>query len=138
MAKRLGAEHPGFEMSAWEIVNETLRRSGLPDAETIHRNRWHDCAVPFERAHFLDGFGHPGGRFRFRPDWSSFGAAHARMPELPDHAAIIDEATPDRPFRPPCTILPARKLGFVRESTLEKRFIRRKRMPCTKTQQKPG
>ena len=99
LARRLGADHPGFRMSEWEIIDETLRRSGLPDAETVHRNRWHDCALEFERAHFLDGFGHPDGRFRFRPDWAAYGGAHERMPPLPDHAAIIDEATPERPFR---------------------------------------
>jgi anaerobic selenocysteine-containing dehydrogenase len=99
LARRLGGDHPGFRMTEWEIIDETLRRSGLPDAETVYRNRWHDCALPFEQAHFLDGFGHPDGRFRFRPDWSALGADHARMPSLPDHAALIDEATESRPFR---------------------------------------
>ena len=26
---------------------------------SMKEKRWHDCAIPFERAHFLDGFGTP-------------------------------------------------------------------------------
>ena len=33
LAKRLGAEHRGFEMSEWEMIDETLKLSGLPDAQ---------------------------------------------------------------------------------------------------------
>ena len=40
LAKRLGAEHPGFEMTSWELINETLKRSGYPSADEIHTNRW--------------------------------------------------------------------------------------------------
>jgi anaerobic selenocysteine-containing dehydrogenase len=53
----------------------------------------------FEDSHFLSGFAHPDKRFHFAPDWSRIGPDHARMPKLPDHFAIIDEAAPDRPFR---------------------------------------
>jgi len=37
LAKRLGATHPGFQMTAWEIMDETLRRSGMWDALTNWR-----------------------------------------------------------------------------------------------------
>jgi anaerobic selenocysteine-containing dehydrogenase len=30
LAKRLGAQHRGFTMTAWEIIEETLKRSGYP------------------------------------------------------------------------------------------------------------
>ena len=30
LAKRLGAEHPGFDMTAWELIDATLKRSGIP------------------------------------------------------------------------------------------------------------
>ncbi len=53
----------------------------------------------FEQAHHLDGFPTPDGRFRFKPDWASLGADHARMPRLPDHMAVTDEVTPERPYR---------------------------------------
>lgn len=99
LARRLGAEHPGFKMTAWEIVDATLKASGLPDAETAAARRWVDCSLGFERMHFLDGFGFPDGRFRFAPDWASVGQDSARLPRLPDHCAITDEATADKPFR---------------------------------------
>ncbi len=99
LAKRLGAEHEGFEMSEWELIDETLKRSGMPDAETIYRNHWHDCALDFDTMHFLNGFGHPDGRFRFRPQWGAFGPNHAVMPALPDHLANIDEPDAEHPFR---------------------------------------
>src|SRR5260370_496711 len=66
LAKRLGAAHPGFQMSAWEIMDETLRKSGMWDAETNWRQGWQDFAPPFETAHFLDGFPTPDRRFHFK------------------------------------------------------------------------
>jgi anaerobic selenocysteine-containing dehydrogenase len=99
LARRLHAEHPGFSMSAWELIDWTLRTSGLPDAETLARQRWIDCALPFERAHFLDGFATPDKRFHFRPDWERLGPAFLGMPAFPDHFDVIDKATADRPFR---------------------------------------
>src|SRR3546814_2301963 len=56
------------------------------------------CALPIS-AHFLDGFGHPGGRFRFKPDWSAIGADHGKLPALPDHCRVIEEANEAHPFR---------------------------------------
>ena len=99
LARRLGAEHPGFAMSEWQIIEATLAASGRPAAARIHAEHWHDCALPFEQAHFLDGFGFADGRFRFKPDWAAVGADHARMPALPDHCAIIDAADAEHPFR---------------------------------------
>ncbi len=99
LAVRLGARHEGFEISAWEMIDRTLRASGYCGAGALARTRWIDCAPPFEAAHFLDGFPQPDGRFRFAPDWASLGPMHALMPELPDHLEIIDEADEARPFR---------------------------------------
>ncbi|MBX6322558.1 MAG: molybdopterin oxidoreductase family protein [Rhodospirillaceae bacterium] len=99
LAKRLGARHPGFEMTAWELVDATFRASGLPDAETVYAKHWHDCAPSFRAAHFLDGFGHPDGRFRFKPDWAALGADSARLPPLPDHAPVYDVESAEHPFR---------------------------------------
>jgi anaerobic selenocysteine-containing dehydrogenase len=58
-----------------------------------------DCAPDFETRHFLDGFGHADGKFRFKPDWSRVGANHERMPPLPDHMAVIEAADAEHPFR---------------------------------------
>ncbi|MEX0814648.1 MAG: molybdopterin oxidoreductase family protein [Dongiaceae bacterium] len=99
LARRLGAEHPGFAMSEWQIIEAPLAASGRPDAARIHADHWHDCALPFEQAHFLDGFGFANGRFRFKPDWAAIGVDHAAMPALPDHCAIIDAADAEHPFR---------------------------------------
>jgi anaerobic selenocysteine-containing dehydrogenase len=99
LARRLGARHRGFEMGEWEIIEETLRLSGKPATAEFHEGRWHDCVPPFEEAHFLNGFAHPDGRFRFKPDWAAVGVAHARMPKLPDHAPLIDAADEAHPFR---------------------------------------
>jgi anaerobic selenocysteine-containing dehydrogenase len=99
LARRLGAKHRGFEMTAMEIIDETLRSSGYPGAETVLRERWIDVMSPFEDAHFLAGFPQPDKRFHFAPNWPLFGDNHAIMPKLPDHMTVIDEAAPDRPFR---------------------------------------
>ncbi len=95
LAARLGASHPGFELSAWELIDATLTRSGLPGAEALYAQRWLDCALPFEEAHMLRGFGHPDGRFRFKPAWPQ----DSGMPPLPDHQPVIDAASDALPFR---------------------------------------
>ena len=99
LARRLGAAHPGFEMTAMELVDATLRASGWPGAAEVVARRWIDADEGFERSHFLTGFGFPDGRFRFAPDWAAVGPHHAGMPALPDHWAATEEATPDHPFR---------------------------------------
>lgn len=99
LAERLGARHRGFQMSAWEIIDETLRISNWPDAETLKNSRWHDCMPDFETAHHLNGFPTPTGRFQFAPDWASVGPDHAAMPALPDHMPVIDECDDEHPFR---------------------------------------
>jgi anaerobic selenocysteine-containing dehydrogenase len=99
LARRLGATHPGFAMSAMELADWTLRASGWPDAKTVLEHRWVDAALPFREAHFLDGFGTPDKKFHFAPDWSAVGTEWTRMPRLPDQLDVIDVATPDKPFR---------------------------------------
>ena len=99
LAERVGAQHAGFEMSEWQIIDATLQASGLPDAKAMHEARWLDCALPFETAHFLDGFGHPDGRFRFKPKWAEIGDDFAAMPRLPGNCTIMDAANDERPFR---------------------------------------
>ena len=114
LAGRLGAEHAGFEMTAWEMIDATLAASGLPDAETIHRERWHDCQVGFEDAHFLNGFATPDGRFRFAPGWD--------LADLPDHVPLIEESDSEHPFR--LVAAPARNFlntSFTETATSRKR-----------------
>jgi len=99
LASRLSARHPGFEMTAMEIIDETLRRSGYPDAATVQARRWIDAMPPFRKAHFLDGFVTPDRRFRFAPDWKAMGDTQGVMPPLPDQAENIESAHADAPFR---------------------------------------
>jgi anaerobic selenocysteine-containing dehydrogenase len=99
LAERLGADHPGFRMSAREVADGALIASGWPGFDDLVAARWVDAAVSFEVSHFLDGFGFPDRRFRFAPDWAARGPHSAGMPRLPDHWTAIDGATLDRPFR---------------------------------------
>jgi anaerobic selenocysteine-containing dehydrogenase len=99
LARRLGATHRGFAMTAWEMIDAVLKASHLPDAETAHRMGWIDLAPDFRTAHFLDGFGYEDGRFQFAPDWRRWGLDHARMPALPDHMETIEAADAEHPFR---------------------------------------
>ena len=122
LAKRLGSDHPGFHMSGWEVIEQTLKNSGLPDAETLHRDRWTDVAPGFERTHFSKGFGHPDGKFRFRPKWSEIGANHADMPEMPGYYEVIEQADAAHPFR--LVAAPARNFlnsSFTETPTSRKR-----------------
>ena len=99
LAQRLGIEHPAFALDEWSLIDRVLTDSGRPGADELLAKGWVDCAQPFEKSHFLDGFAHPDGRFRFAPDWQALGERHAMMTMLPDHLAVIDAATVDKPFR---------------------------------------
>jgi anaerobic selenocysteine-containing dehydrogenase len=98
LAKRLGGAHPGFEMSAWEIIEHSLARSGLPCAAAIAAQGGFDMAPDFETAHFLDGFGHADRHFHFAADWAEIGPFPG-LPPLPDHVATIERASDAHPFR---------------------------------------
>ncbi len=103
LAARLGAVHLAFDLSPRQLIDETLRSSGRGSLGDLEEARWIDCQQPFERAHFLDGFGWPDGKFRFRPDWAGLpgipSASAAAMPTWPDHWAVIEEADATYPFR---------------------------------------
>jgi anaerobic selenocysteine-containing dehydrogenase len=127
LAKRLGAKHPGFEISAWELMDQTLKASGYDGAEALVSRRWEDKGLSPEAARFSDGFGHEDKKFHFRPGWEGYGPAHHGMPELPDHYAVIDEATPEHPFR--LVAAPARH--FLNTSFSETPSSRRlEKAPC--------
>jgi anaerobic selenocysteine-containing dehydrogenase len=121
IARRLGFTHAGFEMQARELIDQSLRRSGLPDEDTLYRDHWVDCARGFEADNFLDGFETPDRRFHFRPDWSRVGADADEMPVLPDHMAVANAADDDHPFR--LVAAPARQ--FLNTSFTETRSSKR-------------
>ena len=100
LAKRLGAEHRGFDMSVWQIIDECFRTAGWPSADEVHTARWHDCAPSFEDGHFLSGFKTADGKFHFRANWKAFGKMGVELPALPDHLPeTIDESDDTHPFR---------------------------------------
>ncbi len=99
LARRLGAEHPGFHLTEWELIEDLLARSGWPDAETVHESGGWEALPDDATAHYSNGFPTASGKFRFKPDWAAFGPDHAIMPTLPDHLAITDEITAEHPFR---------------------------------------
>jgi anaerobic selenocysteine-containing dehydrogenase len=99
LARRLGAKHRGFEMTVWEIMDETLRKSGMWDAQTNYERGGQDFTAAFEKMHFLDGFDTADGKFHFRGDWNRFGGRWQEMPVLPDHQDVIDNATEAKPYR---------------------------------------
>jgi anaerobic selenocysteine-containing dehydrogenase len=99
LAKRLGAEHRGFDMTAREIIDETLKVSGHLDLEALDAEHWHDCIGDFESQHFVNGFGWPDKKFRFKPDWEAMGPRGHEMPDLPDHWDARAKVDAEHPFR---------------------------------------
>ncbi len=122
LARRLGAEHPGFAMTPRELIDWTLRRSGWGSLADLERNRWIDCQPDFATAHYVDGFAWEDRKFRFKPDWANVpfrspwnaGPVDA-MPALPDHWTVIEEADDVHPFR--LATSPAR--GFLNSTFTE-------------------
>jgi anaerobic selenocysteine-containing dehydrogenase len=112
LAKRLGARHPGFEMTAFEIIEQTLQASGLPAPDQFEEGVWHDCWPGFETGHFLDGFAHADKKFHLRADWAAFGREHTSLAAFPDHVAVIDDTDLERPFR----LVPAPSRSFLNTS----------------------
>lgn len=115
LAGRLGVAHPAFAMSARALIDQVLTASGKPGVEDVLRRGWLDCALPFEKAHFIDGFGHPDGRFRFAPDWSAIGPNHAVMPSMPDQQNVNEETSAETPFR----LVPAPARHFLNSTFTE-------------------
>lgn len=112
LAKRLGVAHmPGFGLSEREHVDHMLARHGYGTFETLKDSRWLDLQPDFETAHYVKGFGHPDGKFRFRPQWNGGFAPnkppksvgmlgpHEQLPAFPDHVDLIEVADEEHPFR---------------------------------------
>jgi anaerobic selenocysteine-containing dehydrogenase len=106
LAKRVGARHPAFAMSARELIDWTLQRSGWGTLAELEAKRWIDCQPDFETSHYLRGFNWPDGKFRFKPDWPNVpfrspcrAGPFEAMPGLPDHWTVIEEADERHPFR---------------------------------------
>ncbi|MCP5381822.1 MAG: molybdopterin oxidoreductase family protein [Kordiimonadaceae bacterium] len=99
LAKRLGAKHRGFSMSANDIIAETFEKSGYPSLDDMRQKHFYDCAESFENHHFLNGFNFPDGKFRFKPGWENIGPRGSELPALPDHYVAPGGVDDDHPFR---------------------------------------
>jgi anaerobic selenocysteine-containing dehydrogenase len=105
LSRRLGAVHPGFEMTPRELIDVTLKKSGHGDIEKLEADLWRDIQPDFRTSHYLDGFAHADKKFHFKADWANppFGipglGPWKDMPGLPDHWTIIEEADAEHPFR---------------------------------------
>ncbi|MCU0832202.1 MAG: molybdopterin oxidoreductase family protein [Rhizobiaceae bacterium] len=112
LAKRLGVEDkPGFGHTASEHIDIILRDSGHAPRDAWEGPNWTDVQPSFEEAHFLNGFGHPDGRFRFKPDWLNTPAPDrpaarmgllgplAALPVFPDHVEVNEAADETHPFK---------------------------------------
>jgi anaerobic selenocysteine-containing dehydrogenase len=124
LAKRVGAEHPGFAMTPRQLIDATLQKSGWGTLAELEAGRWIDCQPDFATAHYVNGFAYPDGKFRFKPDWPEvpFRRLHrnvpsAVLPKLPDHWDVIEEADTEHPYR--LATSPAR--GFLNSSFTETR-----------------
>jgi anaerobic selenocysteine-containing dehydrogenase len=111
LAQRLGVSHmPGFGLTEKEHINALLKNRDL-DFDTLREQRWADMQPDFETAHFIKGFGHPDGKYRFRPQWNGGDAPNKppksmgifgpveQLPEFPDHVDLIEVADATHPFR---------------------------------------
>lgn len=112
LGKRLGVSHmPGFGMTEREHIDIMLGKRGLGDFDGLKDSRWVDMQPEFEDAHFLKGFGHPDGKFQFKPQWNGGIAPNkppksmgvlgpvAQLPDFPDHVDLIEVADAEHPFR---------------------------------------
>ncbi len=120
LAARLGAVHPGFDMTPRELIDWTLTNSGKPSLEELEETHWVDCQPNFDTSHYISGFGHKDGKYRFKPDWH---AVRFRpdigplgpvddIPTMPDFWDVIENADDTYPFR--LATSPAR--GFLNSS----------------------
>jgi anaerobic selenocysteine-containing dehydrogenase len=106
LAKRVGAEHPGFAMTPRRIIDLTLQKSGWGTLAELEPKKWIDCQPEFAEAHYIEGFRYPDKKFRFKPDWLNVPAPRSNafkldraMPSLPDHWDVIEKADAAHPFR---------------------------------------
>lgn len=112
LAERLGlGEEPSFNMSAREHIDKMLSDSNLGSFDTLSEKKWLDVQVDFDTAHYIDGFAHEDGKFRFKPDWRGtilstrpvdqlglLGPVD-KLPEFPDHVEMLEAVDAEHPFK---------------------------------------
>jgi anaerobic selenocysteine-containing dehydrogenase len=107
LAKRVSASHKGFQMSAREIIDETMHNSNRVGLDVLEEKNWIDVQPDFETSHFIKGFAHDDGKFHFKPDWKKAAflsptgnlGPFQDLPKFPDYYAAIEDANEEYPFR---------------------------------------
>lgn len=111
LAKRLGVgDMPGFGLTERQHIDAILAPLGATHDDLL-ADKWLDRQPDFDTAHYLDGFAHPDGKFRFRPDWrgqkgptrppESMGLMGPvdTLPAFPDYWDSVEQTDPDHPYR---------------------------------------
>ena len=112
LGKRLGVAHmPGFGQTEQQHIDTMLGKRGLGGFASLRDDKWVDVQPDFRASHFIDGFAHADGKFRFRPDWTGTLAPNrppksmgtqgrfSELPAFPDHVELIETADAEHPFR---------------------------------------
>ena len=102
LGRRLGGKHASFDMSDHELLDDALVRAGMPNLGDVAKVGWIDRALPFERAHFIDGFPQADGKFHFKPDWRKIGPGFSRMPRIADWSPDYERSDPAHPYKLVC------------------------------------
>ena len=105
IARRVGARHPGFDMSPRELIDASLQHSGWGTFAELEKINWRDVQPDFETAHYTKGFAWPDGKYHFKADWKNvpfsgeLSGPWREMPELPDHWAVNERVDDALPFK---------------------------------------
>jgi anaerobic selenocysteine-containing dehydrogenase len=135
LAKRLGAQHQGFDLTDWELLDLTLQKSGYPSAMALKESRLHNTGCDFEESHFLNGFPQADGKFHFRAKWKRCDGSDTPLSDFPDFVDIIDNPTQEKPFR----LITGPSRNFLNSSFTEtKRSIHREHRPTAKIHPSDG
>ncbi|MEO1066456.1 MAG: molybdopterin oxidoreductase family protein [Pseudomonadota bacterium] len=110
LAKRLGISEPAFDLTAADHVNEIIATSPADDFDAMVKDPWYDVSDHLPN-HFVDGFGWPDGKFRFKADWDDIPAMfkspatmgkfgrHEELPEFPDYWPVNETTDEVHPFK---------------------------------------
>lgn len=113
LGRRLGVDHmAGFGRTEAELIDAMLAAGGYGETFTSLKQRgWLDIQPDFDTAHYIGGFGHPDGKFRFSPDWMAGPSPNSppksmgpqgpagRLPAFPDYLDLTENPDAEHPFR---------------------------------------
>lgn len=98
LAQRLGVTAQAFYQTDIELVQDLVERSGY-SWQQISKDNWIDCALAFDDAHFLNGFGHSDGKFHFKHGWQQQSRYRVELSAYADYVPITDAVQGNRQWR---------------------------------------